>query len=224
MRSILLLGRQGAGKGAIGGALADELDGVHLSAGSLLRAGVRHGDLAADEIGGRIDQGHGVREDISYGLLEAALSALDSDSLAILDGYPREVAQVSRLAYLLGGEPGLVVHLEVPLPIAVSRLRSRQVCEECDAAYGPGIPASSLGRCGRCGGALGVRADDTPDALARRLAGWRNRSPEILAHYEALGILVEVDATPPFAQVRAEVLSVAADLANSGPGPRGDPR
>jgi adenylate kinase len=131
---------------------------------------------------------------------------------------------VKRLASLLGGEPDLVVYLKVPLPIAVSRLRGRQVCDECDAAYGPGIPASSFGRCDHCGGALRVRADDAPGALARRLAGWQNRSPEILAHYEGLGILVEVDATPLFTQVRAEVLRVAADLANSGLGPQADPR
>jgi adenylate kinase len=194
-RAILLLGSQGAGKGTLGAFLAGELDAVHLSAGELLRERIAVGGRWAGEIQGQIDRGLAVPTEISYGLLEERLRSVPEDIALVLDGFPREAAELPRLNSLLGGEADLALLLNLPRPIAVARLREREACKQCGASYGPGVPARSPARCDRCGGTLVRRADDSPRALARRLDGWSTRAPAIIAHFRAAATLIELDAS-----------------------------
>lgn len=215
-QAILLLGRQGAGKGTVGAFLARELDAVHLSAGELLRARVAAGGQGALEIRAQIDRGLAVPVETSYGLLGERLRALPRDELLILDGYPRDASELPVLGELLGGEAHLVLLLNVPTPIAVSRLLARETCECCGAGYGPGVPSGSPGVCDGCGGALAHRADDSPQALGHRLEGWASRSPAILAHFRQTESLVEIDASGPSSDVNRRALDVVRDCAISG--------
>lgn len=214
-RPLLLLGGQGAGKGTIGRFLARELKAIHLSAGSLLRAHVREGGRWASEIELRIHQGLHVREEISYGLLAARIAALAPSQDLILDGYPRGLDDLTRLAAVLGCEPKSVLLLEVPRPIAVERLLSREICEICDAPYGPGVASRKSGVCDDCGGTLSRRQDDSLHSIGRRIDGWEARRVPLITHLEHQGAVVSsIDASRSIAEVRDLALFAAARVRN----------
>src|SRR6476659_5634941 len=130
-RAILLLGSQGAGKGTVGAILADELDGIHLSAGDLLRARAAVGGHVAQAIHAQIDQGLPVPVEMSYGLLEERLQQSSQNQLLILDGFPRDASELPLMDEILGGEAKLALLLNVPTPIAVARLLARESCGGC---------------------------------------------------------------------------------------------
>jgi adenylate kinase len=214
-QAVLLLGRQGAGKGTVGAFLTQELNAIHLSAGELLRRQVAAGGPLGQEISDQIDRGLPVPVATSYGLLGEHLRAATGHELLVLDGFPHEVSELDRLRELLGREPQLAIFLEVPTPIAVARLLARETCEDCGANYGPGCPSRSPGACDQCGAPLAHRADDSPEGLGRRLDGWARRSPEILAYFEQAESLIEIDASRPSPEVNREVLEVVRDHAIS---------
>jgi adenylate kinase len=215
-RAILLLGSQGAGKGTVGAFLAEELNGIHLSAGDLLRARAAIGGHVAQEIHAQIDQGLPVPAETSYGLLKECLQESSEKQLLILDGFPRDAAELPLLNEIIGGEARLALLLNVPTPIAVARLLARESCGDCGASYGPGVPPSARGVCDCCGGPLSHRADDSPQGIGRRMEGWAGRSPEILAHFRHVGTLVEIDAAGPSTQVSRSALEVVRDRVISG--------
>jgi adenylate kinase len=204
---VLLLGMQGSGKGTVARHLVTALGAVHIGAGDLLRRHVKQGGPWAEEIDTRINrEGRGVDERISYGLLERSLAATSSDQLLIIDGYPRLAGQIPLLLSILGRDPTLALLLELPRPIAVSRLLWRETCETCEAPFGPESPSLRDGACDRCGGVLERRDDDTPAKIGRRHDVWQTESSAILTFFDGLGLLETIDASRPVDQVTADAV------------------
>ena len=59
--------------------------------------------------------------------------------------------------------------------------------------------------CDNCGGRLVPRDDDTPDAIRKRLADYREKTAPILALLQEKELIFRVDATPPPDVVQAEM-------------------
>ncbi len=95
---LIILGRQGAGKGTQCVRLARHFVVPHISTGDMLRAAVRERTplgVAAKEI---IDAGGLMSDDIMIGLVEERLSRDDARTRGyILDGFPRTVGQAVAL-------------------------------------------------------------------------------------------------------------------------------
>jgi adenylate kinase len=198
---------QGSGKGTVARHLARELGATHFGAGDLLRRHVAEGGPWAEEIDTRINrEGRGVDERISYGLLEQALARMSVEQLLVLDGYPRLAAQIPLLQSILGRDPDLVLHLDVPRPLAVSRLLGRVICERCECPFGPEAPSRRQGICDRCGGALKRREDDSGLKIGRRHDAWGAESNTILTHFGELGLLGAIDASRSVDQVASDAL------------------
>lgn len=204
---ILILGMQGAGKSTLGRLIAEATGATHLSAGTLLRLHEREGGRYAREIRERLDRGEGVTTGISYGLLEEAICDLDDASQLVLDGYPRKVSQNLLLRRTIGADPARVLLLNIPRPLAIDRILNREVCDSCDAAFGRDLPPRVPGVCDRCGEVLSQRRDDSPAAVAKRLDGWSNYSRAIITHYDAEGILCEIDASRPIDEVLGSAIA-----------------
>jgi adenylate kinase len=208
--AILLLGRQGAGKGLLGRLLASRLRRGFLSMGDVLRAEPRRGTALGLEIGRLIEAGDGVPPDTSYGLMAGVLATRRHDEPLVVDGIPRRAGETCRVRHLLGGEPCAVVVLDVPTPIAVARLRSRQSCRECGMPHGPDWPPFE-GRCRSCRGAVDPRADDHDlEAIDRRMEVWGMEAREIIAYYASLGVVHRVAADAAVPDVLERVLAVVA--------------
>jgi len=151
---------------------------------------------------------------ISYGFLAERVQAIDKSHSLVLDGYPRDRSQLDLLVAALGTDPALIIHLLIPRPIAIERLRNRDTCEDCDATFGREIPPRSTGECDHCGGVLSRRKDDTEATIGRRLDGWAHHGPRLLASLDAIAPRVEVDATRDIETVVSEVAAARSERPN----------
>lgn len=208
------MGVQGSGKGTVARGLRREFGAIHIGAGDLLRRRAAEGGEWAAEIDARLSEGQGVDERISYGLLEQGLADVDGDSLLVLDGYPRLAPQVPLLLQVLGEPPDLVVALEVPRPIAVTRLLGRETCGNCGQTFGSEVPPCRVGACDECDGKLERRQDDSQAMIARRRDAWTTESRRILSLLTVQSPVRRVDAARAVDTVLADVCGLVEQTCN----------
>lgn len=192
---LIVLGRQGAGKGTQCARLAARLSIPHVSTGDLFRAEAARGTRLGQEAATYLDAGRLVPDEMVLDLVATRLACDDARTAGyLLDGFPRTLAQGLALFEVLGKlAADLAVELHVPTSVVLPRLAARRVCQDCGAtsSASPNQPASST--CGVCGGTVTRRTDDTDEAIARRLATYDRESGPLLAWFNDLGLLVRVD-------------------------------
>lgn len=192
---LIILGRQGAGKGTQCVRLSRHYVVPHISTGDMLRAAVRERTelgLMAREI---MDAGGLVGDDIMIGLVEERLQRPDASTRGyILDGFPRTVAQAEALDRITADRPiHVVIDLDVPREIVVERISSRRVCRDCGTNYTATGDDPTPWICDVCGGDVTQRADDTPDAVNNRLDLYESQTSPLIEHYDAQDRLVVVN-------------------------------
>jgi adenylate kinase len=192
---LIILGRQGAGKGTQCVRLSRHYVVPHISTGDMLRAAAREGSelgLMAKQI---MDDGGLVGDEVMIGLVDERLRKPDADTRGyILDGFPRTVAQAEALARITSHKPiHVVIDLDVPREIVLERLSSRRVCRDCGTNYTAGANEQRPWICDVCGGDVQQRADDTPDAVNRRLDLYESQTAPLIDHYSRRGSLMVVN-------------------------------
>jgi adenylate kinase len=192
---LIILGRQGAGKGTQCTRLSRHYVVPHISTGDMLRAAVRERTelgLMAREI---MDAGGLVGDDIMIGLIDERLRRDDARTRGyILDGFPRTVAQAQALDGITDERPiHVVIDLDVPRDVVLQRISSRRVCRDCGTNY----TATGLERaqwiCEVCGGDVQQRDDDTPDAVNRRLDLYESQTEPLIEFYDRQSRLAVID-------------------------------
>ena len=125
---LVMLGRQGAGKGTQCVRLSRHYVVPHISTGDILRAAVREGTEFGKKAKAIMDAGDLVPDDIMVGIVDERLDRDDTRSRGfILDGFPRTVAQASALIEITKPRGiDLIVNLEVSRDLVLSRLASRR--------------------------------------------------------------------------------------------------
>ncbi len=158
-QTILFIGPQASGKGTQVERLMANLGGsvLLIQTGNIFRALAAEGGYTADRIKETINAGNLVPEFITNALVVGEFKdKLATDSTIILDGYPRNLAQVNLLEELLTfyGRPELsVVFLDTPDAVIRERM---------------------LGR---------GRADDTTDAIDERLRLYHKQTKPLLDYF-----------------------------------------
>lgn len=94
---IIFLGAQGSGKSSQAKMLADKLNLPYIEMGQLLRDKAKEDGNEAGEIKQALEVGNLVPDAITTGLLKDRVSQSDSNGGYILDGYPRNYAQIEGL-------------------------------------------------------------------------------------------------------------------------------
>lgn len=192
---LVILGRQGAGKGTQCVRLSRHYVVPHISTGDMLRAAAREGTelgLMAKEI---MDDGGLVGDEIMIGLVDERLAKPDASARGyILDGFPRTVAQARALDDLTTSRPiNVVIDLDVPREIVLERISSRRVCRDCGTNYTAHATEPQPWICDVCGGDVQQRADDTPDAVNRRLDLYESQTAPLIEYYSTRGVLAVVN-------------------------------
>lgn len=192
---LVLLGRQGAGKGTQCVRLSRHYVVPHISTGDMLRSAVKEGTqfgLKAKEI---MDRGELVSDEIIGGVVDERLKANDTHNRGyILDGFPRTVGQAEMLGRITAADPlDLVLDLVVPTDVVLERLAARRVCVDCATNYSVDAPPRYGWVCDNCGGEVVQRADDTPDAIRNRLALYEQETAPLIAWYEQRSLLTAID-------------------------------
>jgi adenylate kinase len=213
--NLILLGPPGAGKGTQAKRLEQKHGLVQLATGDMLRRAVASGSSLGQKVKAIMEAGQLVPDDIIIEMIADRIAAPDCTRGFILDGFPRTVPQAEALDAMLAEHNRKLDHvilMEVDEPALVDRIAGRFTCQACGASYHERYnPPKVGGRCDICGGTdLVHRADDRPEAVATRLAAYRNQTAPILPYYRARGILRSVDGMAEIDEVTREIEAVIA--------------
>lgn len=194
---LVILGKQGAGKGTQCVRLARHYVIPHISTGDIFRAALRSGTELGQRLKQYLDAGELVPDEVTVDVVAVRLDQDDTRTHGfILDGFPRTIHQVEELSKLLAPDDvDLAIDLEIPTEMAVARLAGRRICTDCQTIYGPASPPRMFGICDYCGGEVVQRADDTEASIRRRLALYERETEPIITWYLERDMLVTIDGT-----------------------------
>ena len=181
---LLIVGPQGSGKGTQGVRIAEAYGIPVVSTGDIFRANIKEGTDLGKQVTAILDAGDLVSDELTGALVRDRLSQPDAASGFLLDGYPRNAAQVADLDVFLG-EQGTsldaVILLDVPREESIARITVRAVEQG--------------------------RGDDTPEAIEKRLDIYEAQTAPILDVYGARGIVDTIDGVGSLDEITERVFA-----------------
>ena len=218
---VILFGPPGAGKGTQAVALSGELAVPHVATGDIFRRHLIEGTELGVLAKAYMDRGELVPDAVVVKLVAARLAEPDAQGGAVLDGFPRTVAQAELLVAWLGDNGrrvDLVLSLVVEAALLVRRLAGRRTCLSCGATYHVDVnPPLVAGLCDRCGGAVVQREDDRESTVQARLATYSRETAPVLSWLTERTRVVNVDGAQPIEDVRAQLFGALASVTLDGP-------
>jgi adenylate kinase len=192
---LIILGRQGAGKGTQCVRLSRHFVVPHISTGDMLRAASREGTALGLKAKKIMDDGGLVGNAVMIGLVDERLAAADALTRGyILDGFPRTIEQADALDRIAGERPiDVVLDLNVPREIVLQRISARRVCRDCGTNYTATGNDPDPWICDVCGGDVMQREDDTPESVNRRLDLYEEQTFPLIKHYGDQNRLVVIN-------------------------------
>jgi adenylate kinase len=213
---IILLGAPGAGKGTVS-KLLTALDGsVQISTGDILRGAVKAGTPLGKEAQGFMDRGDLVPDSLIMGIMEQRLQDPDCQKGFLLDGFPRTTPQADALGALLQKlniKLDLVASIEVPRDVILDRLTTRRTCSNasCQEIYNiKSNPPAPGDKCKKCGSPTIQRADETVEAISKRLDVYNEKTAPLIGYYEKKGMLLKISEPSSDGVVNAIKKGIAA--------------
>jgi adenylate kinase len=207
--NLIVLGKQGAGKGTQSTVLAEKYGVPHVSTGDILRNAVAAGSELGKQVESILHAGDLVSDALVNQLVRERFKEPDAQRGVVLDGFPRTIGQAEALEEMLGDDGiKLCINLDVPTELVTQRLSSRRVCQECGTTYKDTDVEAISGTCSNCGGDVIQRTDDYPDAIRKRLETYERDTEPLLTFYGARGLLVTVDGDQSPVEVTTEIMRV----------------
>jgi adenylate kinase len=192
---VVLLGAPGAGKGTVAKMLTGYDGSVQISTGDILRGAVKAGTALGKEAQGYMDRGDLVPDSLIMGIMEARLQEPDCEKGFLLDGFPRTIPQAEALRELLTRlniTLDLAVNIDVPREVILDRLTTRRTCSnsDCQEIYNvKSKPPGEGDTCLTCGAPVVQRADETEEAITKRLETYGEKTAPLIGFYEKEGLL-----------------------------------
>jgi adenylate kinase len=183
------MGPQGAGKGTQAARLAQLLDVPAVSTGDIFRANIKGGTELGQLAQSYSAKGELVPDSVTNDMVRDRLAQSDVADGFILDGYPRNAAQVVELDAILaaaGVSLDGVVELTADRDELLGRLRKRAEVEG--------------------------REDDTEDAIARRLDIYAEQTAPLTGAYAERGLLAQVDGIGDVEDITDRIASALEGL------------
>jgi adenylate kinase len=176
---IVLLGRQGAGKGTQADLLTQRYGINHLSTGQLFRDSADAGVPDGLEARKFMDRGELVPDDIVVAVVEERFSnPAEIERGFVLDGFPRTHPQAEDLERILApAQLDIVIDLDVPNDVVVARMLERG------------------------------REDDTEDSIMRRLELYEQETAPLVDFYQRRGLLTVVDGTGSVEKINERIVA-----------------
>lgn len=184
---LLIVGPQGSGKGTQGVLVAEGFGVPVVSTGDIFRANIKEGTELGQQVTAILDAGDLVPDELTSAIVRDRLAQDDAAGGFLLDGYPRNTAQVAHLDEFLSGRGeslDAVILLDVPREESLERLRLR---------------ASEQGR-----------SDDTTEAIAKRLDIYEQETAPIIEVYAARGIVDRIDGVGSLDEITERIAAALA--------------
>ncbi len=201
---LIFIGPPGSGKGTQAKRLSGRFSVPHISTGDMLREAIVEGTDLGRQAAPIMADGKLVSDDLMIGIIRDRLARPDATSGFILDGFPRTLVQAEKLDTIVGngGEPLRVLQLLVPDDAIVRRITLRRTCSSCGAIYHlENNPPANDSVCDRCGAEVIARADDTEEAVRKRLEAFHRQTLPVAAFYKTKSLLRQVDGVGPVDEV-----------------------
>ena len=175
-KKIVLMGIQGSGKGTQAEKLVADFGFTFIGAGDIFRWMIKNNTTYGRKMKDAIDAGRLIDDSLVLDLISKRLDLHDWDHPLILDGFPRNVAQLEWLFEEKGYPFDAVLHLDIPdKEVVISRMMSRG------------------------------RKDDNEASIRKRLEEYYAETEPTLDWYQSKGLLRKVDAVGSIDEVYARV-------------------
>lgn len=204
---ILLIGKQGSGKGTYADYLSEKYKIPHISTGEMCRDIAKEGSELGKKVKDLIDNGNLIPDDIMISILKERFKREDCKNGFILDGFPRNLHQAQALEEIT--DIKVAFHLKISDEVSVKRLSSRRQCKNCGKIYNLITNPAKNGKC-ECNGELYQREDDKEEAIKKRLETYRSEEEDLMEFYHA--IIRSVDAEKPISEVLKSLESFIKEL------------
>jgi adenylate kinase len=184
---LVLLGPPGAGKGTQAVRLAERLGVPAISTGDIFRANIDGGTALGRTAREFTSSGGLVPDEVTNAMVRDRLAEPDVEGGFLLDGYPRNVAQVAELDDILasaGGSLDVVVEITAETEAVVERLLKRADIEG--------------------------RVDDTEPVIRHRLDVYAEQTAPIAGLYAVRGLLARVDGIGSVDDVTTRLVAAIA--------------
>ncbi|MBS3070490.1 adenylate kinase [Candidatus Micrarchaeota archaeon] len=205
---LVLLGPPGSGKGTLGNMFAQSKNIPHLSTGDMLRKEMAGKTLLGEKIAPIVNAGKLIPDGLMIDVLKHRLAQKDCAGGFVLDGFPRTTAQGVALDTMLSQlrmELDAVLLFNVSKKEIVRRLSGRRVCIQCGKIY---TVDYAKGVCEKCGGRLGVREDDKPEVVEKRLEVYERQTEPLIGYYREKDVILEINGEQPPEKVLKDVLAI----------------
>jgi len=193
---LIMLGAQGTGKGTVAGLLSQKTGWPQISTGDIFRKNISEKTELGIKANKYISEGNLVPDEITVPMVIDRLAEDDAINGAILDGFPRTVAQAQKLDEILAEKNekvDLVINLTTPREEIIERILNRRVCsnQKCKATFNLRMhPPKVEGICDNCGAELVQREDDkSEEAIRNRLNIYDEKTSPLVKYYEEKGVL-----------------------------------
>ncbi|MFQ5535351.1 MAG: adenylate kinase [Sphingomonadales bacterium] len=207
---VILLGPPGAGKGTQARHIVESRKLVQLSTGDMLRAAVEAGTETGKQVKGLIERGELVPDEVVVSIIAERLGQTDCANGAILDGFPRTVAQAEALDEMLR-DKGLkldhVIEMSVDEEALVGRISGRFTCAKCGEGYHDEFKRPMVdGVCDGCGASdFSRRPDDNEATVRSRLAAFNEQTAPLLPYYRRKNVLSTIEGMAGIEQVSMQI-------------------
>lgn len=198
--NILLIGASGSGKGTQAQKLVKNHGFCHLSMGDVLREQVALGTPEGKLIDSLLKEGNLVPLELTLKALENKMASANDVEGFLLDGFPRNMAQVHALKLPIA----LVLNFQNDLDKIKDRLVNRRVCVSCNS--NSHVNLLNEGKCPVCGGEVYQRTDDNEASIDKRLNFYRNEVVPVVEYYKANGFnVVDIDGDASIDEVADQI-------------------
>tara|TARA_B100000902_G_scaffold123231_1_gene123273 strand:+ start:7999 stop:8556 length:558 start_codon:yes stop_codon:yes gene_type:complete len=166
---IIFLGPPGAGKGTQASRLAEDKNLAHISTGDMLRAHVSNNTELGQAAKSLLDEGKLVPDSLVIDMLIERLNSESSKDGAILDGFPRTLAQAQSLDKISETFPiRKVIIFDADRDELIERILLR--------------------------GETSGRSDDTEESISVRLSVYQQDTEPLIEYYEKNNSTVKINA------------------------------
>ena len=191
--NITFISAPAAGKGLISSMLNEKYGFPHVSIGDLLRS------VDDENIRKQLENGEFVDNNLIAKLLKERLYRPDCKEGFILDGFPRNMSQISiyeDICEHVNDKKNIIIVLDIPREIGEKRITGRRVCLNCGYVFNEYFDKPKVsGICDHCGHELIHRSDDNIDTYDRRYDTYLKETKQVIDYFETKGNVYHVDGS-----------------------------
>lgn len=225
---IFFLSKSGAGKDTQADLLIEKFGLSYINTGDLLRSFTDDERLSSlDKLSTDYYEAQGIRSIIDKGKFIPTISVVSHWRNALLNivreptktkgivfvGVARKLGEALALHDFFETWPDakanfriMPVYMKVTDKEVKKRLLARLQCVGC-RTVAPGLPEYKLiEECGRCGGKLIKRKDDTPSGIASRLGEFKEYVIPVLKYFQEQNILITINGEQSIENVHKDVV------------------